>query len=147
MSNQFLPMPSIRNNYNPFHNHHLKYELSMHGKSFIAGWANVEIISSLAEPTWKSFHRWLSKRGNHFIAGWANVEIISSLAEPTWKQTIRIWQPWFGCKSGKKLLIPPLPCDLKGPKREIFVAGIFAQIRPIWLGYLVTRHKNTLGPL
>jgi hypothetical protein len=31
---------------------------------------------------------------------------------------------------------------LKGPKREIFVAGIFAQIRPIWLGYLVTRPKN-----
>jgi hypothetical protein len=22
---------------------------------------------------------------------------------------------------------------LKGPKREIFVAGIFAQIRPIWI--------------
>jgi hypothetical protein len=40
---------------------------------------------------------------------------------------------------------------LKGPKREIFVAGIFAQIRPIWLGYLVTRPKNPkklrLGPL
>jgi hypothetical protein len=39
---------------------------------------------------------------------------------------------------------------LKGPKREIFVAGIFAQIRPIWLGYLVTRPKNPeklrLGP-
>jgi hypothetical protein len=31
---------------------------------------------------------------------------------------------------------------LKGPKHEIFVAGIFAQIRPIWLGYLVTRPKN-----
>jgi hypothetical protein len=39
---------------------------------------------------------------------------------------------------------------LKGPKREIFVAGIFAQSRPIWLGYLVTRPKNPnklrLGP-
>jgi hypothetical protein len=39
---------------------------------------------------------------------------------------------------------------LKGPKRELFVAGIFAQIRPIWLGYLVTRPKNAkkllLGP-
>jgi hypothetical protein len=39
---------------------------------------------------------------------------------------------------------------LKGPKREIFVAGIFAQIRPIWLGYLVTRPKDPkklrLGP-
>ncbi len=32
--------------------------------------------------------------------------------------------------------------SLKGPKREIFVDGIFAQIRPIWLGYLVTRPKN-----
>jgi hypothetical protein len=30
---------------------------------------------------------------------------------------------------------------LKGPKREIFVAGIFAQIRPIWLGYLVNSPK------
>ncbi len=39
---------------------------------------------------------------------------------------------------------------LKGPKREIFVAGIFAQIRPIWIGYLGTRPKNPkkicLGP-
>ncbi len=39
---------------------------------------------------------------------------------------------------------------LKGPKREIFVAGMFAHIRPIWLGYLVTRPKNPkklrLGP-
>ena len=31
---------------------------------------------------------------------------------------------------------------LKGPKREIFVAGIFAQIRPIWIGDLGTRPKN-----
>jgi hypothetical protein len=38
----------------------------------------VEIISSLAEQTWKSFHRWLSKRGNHFIAGRANVETNNS---------------------------------------------------------------------
>jgi hypothetical protein len=29
-----------------------------------------------------------------------------------------------------------------GPKREIFVAGIFAQIRPIWIGDLGTRPKN-----
>ncbi len=40
--------------------------------------------------------------------------------------------------------------SLKGPKREIFVAGIFAQIRPIWIGYLGTRPKNPrklrLGP-
>ncbi len=39
---------------------------------------------------------------------------------------------------------------LKGPKREIFVAGIFAQIRPIWIGDLGTRPKNRkklcLGP-
>ena len=32
--------------------------------------------------------------------------------------------------------------SLKGPKREIFVAGIFAQIRPIWIGDLETRPKN-----
>jgi hypothetical protein len=32
--------------------------------------------------------------------------------------------------------------SLKGPKRDIFVAGIFAQIRPIWIGYLGTRPKN-----
>ncbi len=39
---------------------------------------------------------------------------------------------------------------LKGPKREIFVAGIFAQIRPIWIGDLGTWPKNPkklcLGP-
>ncbi len=39
---------------------------------------------------------------------------------------------------------------LKGPKLEIFVAGIFAQIRPIWIGDLGTRPKNPkklcLGP-
>ncbi len=31
---------------------------------------------------------------------------------------------------------------LKGPKREIFGLGIFAQIRPIWIGYKGTRPKN-----
>jgi hypothetical protein len=31
---------------------------------------------------------------------------------------------------------------LKGPKCGIFVLGIFAQIRPIWIGYLGTRPKN-----
>jgi hypothetical protein len=39
---------------------------------------------------------------------------------------------------------------LKGPKREIFGLGIFAQIRPIWIGDLGTRPKNPkklgLGP-
>ncbi len=44
------------------------------------------------------------------------------------------------------IIYPPL----KGPKREIFVVGTFAKIRPIWLGYLVTRPKNPkklrLGP-
>jgi hypothetical protein len=39
---------------------------------------------------------------------------------------------------------------LKGPKREIFGLRIFAQIRPIWIGYLGTRPKNPkklrLGP-
>ena len=31
---------------------------------------------------------------------------------------------------------------LKGPKREIFVAGIFTEIRPVWVGDLETRPKN-----
>ncbi len=39
---------------------------------------------------------------------------------------------------------------LKGPKREIFVAGIFTEIRPVWVGDLETRPKNLkslcLGP-
>ncbi len=30
---------------------------------------------------------------------------------------------------------------LKGPKREIFVAGIFTEIRPVWVGDLETRPK------
>jgi hypothetical protein len=33
-------------------------------------------------------------------------------------------------------------CLLKGPKREIFDFGVFAQIRPIWIGDLGTRPKN-----
>jgi hypothetical protein len=43
-----------------------------------------------------------------------------------------------------------LDFPLKGPKREIFGLRIFAQIRPIWIGYLGTRPKNPkklcLGP-
>jgi hypothetical protein len=39
---------------------------------------------------------------------------------------------------------------LEGPKLEIFVAGIFTQIRPVWMGDLETRAKNSknlwLGP-
>ncbi len=31
---------------------------------------------------------------------------------------------------------------LKGPKREMFVAEIFTEIRPVWLGDLETRPKN-----
>jgi hypothetical protein len=38
--------------------------------------------------------------------------------------------------SGKNLAF------LKGPKREIFNFGVFAQIRPIWTGHLGTRPKN-----
>ncbi len=38
----------------------------------------------------------------------------------------------------------------KGPKREMFVAGIFTEIRPVWVGDLETRPKNLkslcLGP-
>jgi hypothetical protein len=32
--------------------------------------------------------------------------------------------------------------NLKGPKREIFVAGIFTEIRPVWVGDLETRQTN-----
>jgi hypothetical protein len=39
---------------------------------------------------------------------------------------------------------------LKGPKHKIFVAGIFTEIRPVWVGDLETRPKNLkslcLGP-
>ncbi len=39
---------------------------------------------------------------------------------------------------------------LKGPKREIFVDGIFTEIRLVWVGDLETRPKNLkslcLGP-
>ncbi len=31
---------------------------------------------------------------------------------------------------------------LKGPKRDIFGSGVFAQIRPVWIGDLGTRPKN-----
>ncbi len=31
---------------------------------------------------------------------------------------------------------------LKGPKCEIFDSGVFAQIRPIWIGDFGTRPKN-----
>jgi hypothetical protein len=32
--------------------------------------------------------------------------------------------------------------NFKGPKHEKFVAGIFAQIRPVWTGELETRPKT-----
>ena len=31
---------------------------------------------------------------------------------------------------------------LKGPKREMFVAGIFTEIRPVWVSDLETTSKN-----
>jgi hypothetical protein len=44
----------------------------------------------------------------------------------------------------------PLGLLLKGPKHEIFFAGIFTEIRPVWVGELETRPKNLkslcLGP-
>jgi hypothetical protein len=39
-------------------------------------------------------------------------------------------------------LMGKLSICLKGPKHEIFGLRIFAQIRPIWIGYLGTRPKN-----
>ncbi len=59
--------------------------------------------------------------------------------ETTWPLfSSSVFPPWFDVQA------------LKGPKREIFGLGIFAQIRPIWIGYLGTRPKKPkklrLGP-
>jgi hypothetical protein len=48
----------------------------------------------------------------------------------------------FDCKQQHSNLYMCYLVSLKGPKREIFVAGIFAQIRPIWIGDLGTRPKK-----
>ncbi len=74
-------------------------EITTHFTTIIQNmsWACTERVLSLAEQTWKSFHRWLSQRGN---------------------ETIRIWHSWFGCKSGKKLLIPTLLSWLCGLNRQ-----------------------------
>jgi hypothetical protein len=40
-------------------------------------------------------------------------------------------------------LMSRLVCYFKGPKHEIFVAGIFTQIRPVWVGDLGTRLKKS----
>ncbi len=32
---------------------------------------------------------------------------------------------------------------LKGPKREMLVAGIFTEVRPVWVGDLETRPKKS----
>jgi hypothetical protein len=43
-----------------------------------------------------------------------------------------------------------LSLPLKGPRREMFAAGSFTEIRPVWVGDLETRPKNqkslSLGP-
>jgi hypothetical protein len=58
---------------------------------------------------------------------------------------------WFSVKRGfyaRCITTSPLNplldiiVSLKGPKREIFDSGVFAQIRPIWIGDLGTRPKN-----
>jgi hypothetical protein len=53
----------------------------------------------------------------------------------------------FSPELGTKLLLRD---SLKGPKREMFVAGIFTEIRPVWVGDLETMPKNLkslcLGP-
>jgi hypothetical protein len=62
-------------------------------------------------------------------------------------------------KRGTICLSPLLPIaasllpenlSLKGPKREMFVAGIFTEIRPVWVGELESWPKNLkslcLGP-
>ncbi len=51
-----------------------------------------------------------------------------------------------GCKKKVSGLFRPIfwppAYTLKGPKREMFVAGIFTEIRPVWVGDLETRPKN-----
>jgi hypothetical protein len=53
---------------------------------------------------------------------------------------------WLGARCKKKeaefLDVHNWEKVLKGPKREIFDSGVFAQIRPIWIGDLGTRPKN-----
>ncbi len=48
-----------------------KRMLNQRRNDFIACWAHKEMISLLAEPTRKWFHRLLSIWGNNFIPGWA----------------------------------------------------------------------------
>jgi hypothetical protein len=53
----------------------------------------------------------------------------------------QIWS-WDGrVKKGQVLTFQPLP--LKGPKLEIFGSRVFPQIRPVWVGDLGTRRKNS----
>ncbi len=52
------------------------------------------------------------------------------------KQRTHILLNFFYLNKASELLV------LKGPKREIFVAGIFTEIRPVWVGDLETRPKN-----
>ncbi len=59
----------------------------------------------------------------------------------------RLIRSTAGGSNEPRLLISPnlllrFRLFLKEPKREIFSLGIFAQIRPIWIGYLGTRPKN-----
>ena len=61
-----------------------------------------------------------------------------------WTKTKKMRSADFGCKAvlfSKSTLCRNLS-QLKGPKCEIFDSGVFAQIRPIWIGDLGTRPKN-----
>ncbi len=49
------------------------------------------------------------------------------------------WLPRKKCKMNRHMKFNR---PLKGPKREIFDFGVFAQIIPIWIGDLGTRPKN-----
>jgi hypothetical protein len=45
-------------------------------------------------------------------------------------------------KPNSQKTAPKIKKVLKGPKHEIFIAGIFTEIRPVWVGDLETRPKN-----
>jgi hypothetical protein len=105
--------------------------------------------------TFKIAHRRVGRAGTNFewlfisrkvvtcnAIKWQNGEPFNK--ENTSKPLLKLSPPF----TPHSLTASPPP--LKGPKREIFGLGIFAQIRPIWIGYLRTRPKNPkklrLGP-
>jgi len=62
------------------------------------------------------------------------------LFEP--KSRTRLETLWCKNQEIPSARISHIWAPLKGPKREIFDFGVFAQIRPIWIGDLGSRPKN-----